>query len=312
MDDVVMWLVAAVAMYKIGIPLVSGIYKRFVRPAKNLKKYGEWAVVTGATDGIGKALSVEFAKRGLNVLLISRTESKLVEVEAELKKFPGKFAHVACDFSGGFCGPQYDAVVKALSGLDVGVLVNNVGMSYSFAKYYHELTEKEARDLIALNVESTFLLTKLVLDGMVARKRGCILNISSAAGTQISPLLAGYSGAKGAVVMFSKSLHAELKPKGIDVQLQNPLFVTTKLAKIRNSSLTVPTPETYAKSAIRALGYDAAISPYWTHALQLWLVDCLPESLAVAIVSNMHHAIRKKGLKKQQANKDGATDKKAQ
>ncbi|KAJ8599925.1 hypothetical protein CTAYLR_002869 [Chrysophaeum taylorii] len=316
LDIVTLQTVVLLAVfYKVGVPLVLGAYKCFLRPGKKLKKYGEWAVVTGATDGIGKALCVEFAKQGLNVFLISRTEAKLVEVEAELKtRFGGsRFGHLAVDFSGGFDAGKEAAVVAALDTLDVGVLANNVGMSYPFTKYYHELTDAEARDLLALNVESTFVMTKLALGdetkGMIARKRGAIVNTSSAAGTQISPLLAGYSGAKGGIVMFSKSLAAELKPKGIDVQVQTPLFVTTKLAKIKRASLTVPSPSTYAKAAVKAIGYDDAISPFWSHAIQLWLMDCLPTSFAVAIVANMHHAIRKKGLKKEAAKKE---DKKAQ
>lgn len=117
------------------------------------------------------------------------------------------------------------------------------------------------------------LMTKFVLEKMVSKKKGAIVNTSSAAGTQISPLLAGYAGVKGGVVAFSKSLAAELKPKGIDVQVQTPLFVTTKLAKIKRSSWSVPSPETYAKAAVGAIGYDTEISPYWPHALQLYLMD---------------------------------------
>mmetsp|Transcript_9744 Transcript_9744/g.34266 ORF Transcript_9744/g.34266 Transcript_9744/m.34266 type:complete len:161 (-) Transcript_9744:156-638(-) len=158
-------------------------------------------------------------------------------------------------------------------------------------------------------------MTKIVLGddaaGMVQRRRGAIVNTSSAAGTQVSPLLAGYSAAKGGVVAFSKSLGAELAPRGIHVQVQTPLWVTTKLAKIRRTSLSVPSPKTYACAAVDAIGPKPATSPYWAHALQLWLVDCLPDAVSVAIVSNMHHAIRKQGLKKEKAKADG-TDKKAQ
>ena len=66
-----------ILLYKVALPLLSGIYAHFLRPGKKLRKYGRWAVVTGATDGIGKALCLEFAKQGLDVVLISRTQSKL-------------------------------------------------------------------------------------------------------------------------------------------------------------------------------------------------------------------------------------------
>mgnify|MGYP001342543259 CR=1 FL=1 len=71
-----------ILLYKVALPLLSGIYAHFLRPGKKLRKYGRWAVVTGATDGIGKALCLEFAKQGLDVVLISRTQSKLDDAAA--------------------------------------------------------------------------------------------------------------------------------------------------------------------------------------------------------------------------------------
>lgn len=68
---------------------VKAFYRFFLRPGKNLKKFGGWAVVTGATDGIGKAYAFELARQGLNLLLISRTETKLKDTAAEITaKFP--------------------------------------------------------------------------------------------------------------------------------------------------------------------------------------------------------------------------------
>ena len=94
-------------------------------------------------------------------------------------------------------------------------------------------------------------------------------------------------------MQFTKSLACELKGLGIDVQVQTLLWVTTKLAKIRKTSLTVPSPSTYAKQAVRFVGYDVACSPYWAHALQLSVADLLPSSLLAAAVFSMHRAIRK-------------------
>merc|ERR1712060_256954 len=72
-----------------------------------------------------------------------------------------------------------------------------------------------------------------------------------------SPLLAEYSGAKSFIEMFSRSLKAELAPYKIHVQVQAPLFVATKMAKIRKTSLTVPSPQSYARSAVAHIGYEA-------------------------------------------------------
>jgi len=284
---------------------VTAVYSFFCRGGKRLRDLGEWAVVTGATDGIGKAYAFELARQGLNVLIISRTEAKLVELEHEMKqKYPKvQVAHVAIDYSN-FDAKARDAVKSTIAGLDVGVLINNVGMSYPFTKYFHELKDEEISGLVELNVNSTVWMTRLVLgtedtEGMVKRRRGAIVNTSSGAGRTTSPLLAEYSGAKSFIEMFSKGLRAELAAFNITVQVQAPLFVATKLAKIRKTSLTVPSPAAYARTAAARIGYEDSVSPYWSHALQLWGLRQLPEWVNIKIGLAMHLPIRKAGMKKE-------------
>lgn len=189
-------------------------------------------------------------------------------------------------------------VGKAVKGLDIGVLINNVGQSYDFPMYFDELTEDQVHSLVELNVTSTLHMTRLVLPTMVAKKKGAVVNLASAASRNPSPLLALYSGAKSFIELFSQSLDAEYKGKGIRVQVQTPLFVATKLAKIRKASLTVPSPAGYAKAAVRFIGYEDSVSPYWSHAFQLYLMSCMPKPVLSAIVFNMHAGLRKRGLKK--------------
>ena len=87
-------------LYKVALPLLSGIYAHFLRPGKKLRKYGRWAVVTGATDDVGKALCLEFAKQGLDVVLISRTQSKLDDAAKEIEeKFNVETKTISVDFS---------------------------------------------------------------------------------------------------------------------------------------------------------------------------------------------------------------------
>ncbi len=132
-----------------------------------------------------------------------------------------------------------------------------------------------------------------------------------AAGVTISPLLSQYSGAKSYVAMFSKAMCAEYAKFNVHVQCQIPLFVATKLAKIKKTSLFVPSPAGYARSAIAAIGYEPLVSPYWSHALQLWLMAVLPEGLVTKLTYDMHMDIRKKGMKKDAAGAGGEDKKKA-
>lgn len=274
-------------------------YKMFLRPAKNLKKLGEWAVITGATDGIGKAYAFALAKKGLNIVLISRTESKLEAVGKEIEeKYSGvQTKYIVCDFSN-FDQTARASIESSIKELNVGILINNVGISYRYPVYFHELDDERVTQLMEMNINSAVYMTRMVLKGMLERKKGAIVNISSGSAMATMPLLAEYSGAKAFLEKFSRGLNAEYAAKGITCQCQIPFYVATKLAKMRKS-LMVPTPTDYVNSAIRYIGYsDAVVSPILLHAVQGFILDQVPEWLAVKVIGGMHHAIRKKGLKK--------------
>lgn len=89
---------------------------------------------------------------------------------------------------------------------------------------------------------------------------------------------------------------------GIHIQCQVPLLVATKLAKIRKASIGTPSPKTYAKYGVAAIGYGAVVSPYWAHKLQLWVLAVVPKS--ENFVFAMHKGLRAKALKKLEAKKD--------
>lgn len=97
-------------------------------------------------------------------------------------------------------------------------------------------------------------------------------------------------------------MNVEMAPKGIHVQCQVPLMVATKLSKVRKASLTVPSPEAYAKAGVAAIGYGAVVSPYWSHKLQLLALSVIPGSSSV--VFGMHKGIRARALKKLASKKD--------
>ncbi len=239
-------------------------YRYLFRPSLKLTKFGKYAVVTGATDGIGKAYAHALSKRGMSLVLISRTESKLRAVADEIDSTARggtteKTRIVVCDYSN-FDDEARSRVAKELAGLDIGVLVNNVGVSYRYPMYFHELSESEVGELVEMNVNSTVRMTKMVIDGMAKRRRGTILNVSSGSAGYAMPLLAEYGAAKMFVQRFSESLDAEYGRRGVRVQCQVPFYVATKLAKLRKS-LTVPTAEEYAKMGVDWLGYGGVVQP---------------------------------------------------
>jgi 17beta-estradiol 17-dehydrogenase / very-long-chain 3-oxoacyl-CoA reductase len=235
----------------------------------------------------------------LNVLLISRTESKLKECVAEIgSKYPKvTLAHLAIDYSS-LDAKAHDKIAAALKDKDVGILVNNVGMSYDFPEYMHSLSEADMDLLIEMNVKSVVSMTQLVLPGMVERKRGAIVNMASGAALRPTPLLAGYAGVKGLVMKLSESLNVELAPKNVHVQCQTPHLVATKLSKIRRAKWDVPSPKTYVRWAVRSIGYEGVVSPYWGHRVLNFVMDALPSFLVNKVVYGMHLGIRKRALNK--------------
>lgn len=280
---------------------VLGIsYRFYLRPTIKLTKLGKYAVVTGATDGIGKAYALALAKQGLSLVLISRTEAKLQAVAAEIdgKKYAGvdKTKYIVCDYSN-FDEKTRARVARELEGLDVGLLINNVGQSYRYPQFFHELTDDEVGAVLEMNINSTVWMTRMVLDGMAKRRRGSIVNLSSGSAEHTMPLLAEYGAAKMFVARFSESLDAEYRGRGVRVQCQIPFYVATKLAKLRKS-LTVPTAEAYVAMSMRWLGYGGVVQPFWLHGIQGWVMKILPSALVDMGVMSMHAGIRKRGLKK--------------
>eukprot|EP01063_Lacrimia_lanifica_P001088 TRINITY_DN10513_c0_g1_i1.p1 TRINITY_DN10513_c0_g1~~TRINITY_DN10513_c0_g1_i1.p1 ORF type:complete len:308 (+),score=93.48 TRINITY_DN10513_c0_g1_i1:644-1567(+) len=299
MFETIVTLVGYAVLAKFALDVTLGIYAKFLRPGKKLTKFGKWAIVTGATDGIGKAYAFEVAKKGMNVLIISRTLSKLEDTKkAILEKYPTVDVMCVAADMGNITSDVRENIKRAVSACgDVGLLVNNVGVSYNYPMYYHELSDEAVQSLVDLNVHSTNYMTRLVLPGMLERKRGAVVNMSSAAGEFCNPLLSGYNGAKSGVTNQTVSLNAEYASKGVHFQAQTPLFISTKLAKQR-ASFTVPTPETFVKHSVKAIGYEPKTSPYWPHAVAQYIVKSLPEFIANKQIIGMHLGLRKRGQKK--------------
>jgi short-subunit dehydrogenase len=211
-------------------------------------RYGPWALVAGASEGIGAAFARALAGRGMNVVLVARRPEPLAELAGQL---PGQNRTVAADVS---TVEGIDAVAAATDGLEVGLVVCNA--AYAPAGAFLERSEAQLSAAVDTNVRAPLLLARRYLPAMVERGRGGLVVMSSLAGQQGTPRLATYAAAKAFGAVLAEGLWAELRPHGVDVLCCLAGAVSTpgyQRAMGRPAPGTV-TPERVAATALRSLG----------------------------------------------------------
>lgn len=219
-----------------------------------------YAVITGASSGIGLSIAKKLAQKSYHLLLVGRNEKKLQELQTEFsQKYSIQVNVLIADLSE-YAGIQ--RVVAAIQNLGekVEVLVNNAGVGI-WGKFA-ELSWEQQHKMLTLNNTALLALTHATIPLLVKNKKGYILNIGSTASFQAVPGMALYSASKGFVVQFSRALHEELKGTGVHVTCVNPGATETAFverAGMQGSSLEKQaekfnmSPDEVAQIAIDAL-----------------------------------------------------------
>jgi len=288
MDSTVQYLgyiYAFKLVYSLVIDLTQG-FRAYILPTlwKNIFKsetfasrFGEWAVVTGCTQGIGRAYVSALASRGLNIVLVSRNREVLDEVAAVVEEeYKVKTQVIVADFTD---IEAVGEVVKQLKdkGLDIGVLVNNVGIFGPHFMPFLELKEKTVKDMINVNIMTATLLCHAILPDMRKKNKGAIINMCSSTSFYTMPYLTEYSATKRYISAFTSGLQAENSDSQVIIQELDPGQVSTNMTKdlIKISSIEAPPPIALVESSLSTLGFSAQTGGWWFHSLHATAVSWL-------------------------------------
>ncbi len=230
-----------------------------------LDRYGPWALVTGASSGIGEEFARQLAAKGLSLVLLARREERLKKLADELRSKHGVQTRVvAIDLTQPDCIKDIQAQTD---GLTIGLLVNNAGVANPGRFLQKPLEDFE--QLIALNVNACVQLTHYFGRRMIEHSRGGMIFVSSVMGYNAGPYYACYSASKGFELLFGESLSYELKEHHIDSLVLTAGITQSELidkmqqqgVDIRNTPFPILKTGYVVRSAINALGKRTTIIP---------------------------------------------------
>lgn len=252
-----------------------------------------WVVITGASSGIGKALAGCFAREGAHLILGSLPGEKhiLESIRDNLQKQHAiQIVTIYQDFADPDGAVKFYDQCKKLQ-KQIYCLVNNAGiMAYG---YFHELSHKQQKTLININLMAYFSLMRLFIEDMIQQEEGVIINISSVSAFQPTPHHAVYGAVKAFVQSLSEAVDQECRGTGISVHTINPSYTDTPLLKKNNFPNKIwwyrisglAKPEDIARKAIKAVkqGKRLYVPGVMNALIHLFLPRLLPRKLSNAI-----------------------------
>lgn len=251
-----------------------------MRDFKN--KYGPWALVAGASEGLGGAFAEQLAQLGLNLILVARRSDPLHALSAHLQeKYGVQIVVQSLDLS------DFEATKQFVSTLDfeIGLLVYNA--AYAPIGYFNEVPEKDLDNIVSVNVRTPLLLTKLLSTKMIANKRGGIVLMSSLAGTQGSPKIATYAASKAFLMILAEGLWSEMQEHHVDVIACCAGAIITPGYQNAQSQKAPGTLEAdqVAYEALHALGKGVTIVPGFTNKMaRFFMGRVFPRRWAISIM----------------------------
>jgi len=261
------------------------------------ERYGPWAVVTGASSGIGREVAIELAEAGLNLVLVARSHGVLEEMAEDLVTRRGiETRAVAADLA---LGAGTDAVETATRDLDVGLLVAAAGFGTS-GPFLDASLEKEL-EMLDVNCRAPLEMSLRFGRRFAARGRGGIVLMGSLVGFQGTPNAANYAATKAYVQTLGEALHAELAPLGVDVMVSAPGPTHSSFASRAGMRMGAALePADVARATLGALGRRTTALPGALTKLLTYSLVPLPRGARVRIMGRVMGGMTKHRLAKGQ------------
>lgn len=222
-------------------------------------RYGHWAIVAGASQGLGAAFAEELARRGMSVVLVARRADVLKDVASRLHA--DHDVDVRC-VTLDLASPDFAATLAdAVADIDLGIAIYNAARIPIGS--FLEMGEDMLEQVVRVNVRGPLLLARAVLPGMRERGRGALVLVSSLAGMQGAPRFAAYSASKAFSTILAEALWAELREHGVDVSVCCAGAMPTPgyLATTNRAAPGMLAPEEAARQTLDALGKGPRFVP---------------------------------------------------
>jgi 17beta-estradiol 17-dehydrogenase / very-long-chain 3-oxoacyl-CoA reductase len=241
---------------------------------------GSWALITGASDGLGKAFAQEFAAHGFNLLLVSRTQAKLDRLKAELEGVGVEVDTLCADLSDA-SEATYARVADAARAVDLSVVVNCVGATVH--RLFADVPSATLRSLLSINVSTTSIITHRTLPGLLRHatatgRRSALINVGSIVGRFHWPGTQLYGACKAFIDHLTVPLAFEYG-RHLDVLSFQPTVMATAMAAGTEPAAITISPQAAARAALAHLGCCVRSHGHWRHALLGAFFAALPTRL---------------------------------
>ena len=241
-----------------------------------LRRFGPWALVTGASSGIGAEFARQLADQGFNLVLVARRKQRLDDLAQRLNAdTKSQIKVIAVDLT----HPDFlQVILDETDSIEVNLLVNNAGFGLAGKFIEHELGRE--LDLLNVNCRAPLLLSHVFARQMARRKRGGIIMVSSVSGYVATPFEASYAASKVYELFLAESLRYELRNDGIEVLALCPGSTDTEFHHLAGSpAVAAMAVKPVVHAALQKLGKKPITIPGWHNRLLVGLLKLTPRRL---------------------------------